>query len=462
MSIKDAPNVATGQCPPGRFRGLCGRALLITASYQVFSLCLPSGGSDLLASSGPQAPSLFTVPSFAHVPQINECRCVGGCIGCTGLSKTGTRTAPSSAASNALSPLQVKARASNEQGIAASNKGDWDTAILKFAEASQLWPDNPVYTHNLATAKNEKAVAAYNASQWDDAVKWFGEAVELDSTDPVFKRNLNAAQDEASDAARRRAEQADTQRRETELTSKVRQVLSAIGTSPNLDLLGAKPNQAGGLDFMPSAPVPAASTRPAPNTDPAVVDLSGATRSSVNPDAVRGTKPTPPSPPPAGLDFLPAAPVSPPTGSTPTPTPTLLVARSAVVLDELSGLENAYAHARVPAERLVSSNLLRWVMVEAGTSLGTGSSDRLQSLYGLATAELRRRGELPGADEIDALLMQKKPAGATRDWPGALRAEPPLPNPLTIRTTPDKIDATLERLRAVFKGDPFMEALLAK
>ena len=134
----------------------------------------------------------------------------------------------------------------------------------------------------------------------------------------------------------------------------------------------------------------------------------------------------------------------------------LKLARSPVVLDELLGLESTYLQSHVPAQRLVSSDLLRWVRAECRQS---DNNDPLRrQLYQLATAELQRRGELPGSEYLES---PPKPGTPTGTWPGLHSTEPPLPNPLTTRTKEDQVGPTLDRLRKIFRGDPFMDALLA-
>jgi hypothetical protein len=154
---------------------------------------------------------------------------------------------------------------------------------------------------------------------------------------------------------------------------------------------------------------------------------------------------------------------APQSGSSPSTsglTPTVLrLARSPVVLDELLRLESAYMQSRVPAQRLVSSDLLRWVSAECLQPEGNGEPAKLRhQLYHMATAELARRGELPESEELGSPPKAREP---TRAWPGSHSAEPPLPNPLTTRTKDDQVGPTLDRLRKIFQGDPFMDALLA-
>jgi hypothetical protein len=146
--------------------------------------------------------------------------------------------------------------------------------------------------------------------------------------------------------------------------------------------------------------------------------------------------------------------------STSGPAPTVLrLARSPVVLDELLRVASVYVQSHVPAQRLVSPDLLRWVSEECLEPERNGEAPKLRhQLYHMATAELARRGEVPESEELGS---PPKASGPTRAWPGPHSSEPPLPNPLTTRTKDDQVGPALDRLRKIFHGDPFMDALLA-
>jgi tetratricopeptide (TPR) repeat protein len=92
------------ECPRGKFLRQCRNALLITASYQIFSVCLnpanindplvgPGQSKNLLTTVSEQIASVFINPALAQrVPPVSPGKCVmwhdrtggRGCSGCTG------------------------------------------------------------------------------------------------------------------------------------------------------------------------------------------------------------------------------------------------------------------------------------------------------------------------------------------------------------------------------------------
>lgn len=84
-----------------------------------------------------------------------SCRCVNCDSGSSSGGSSGGRLFNSGPSAAELADQQ--ARAANEQGVQAYNKGDWVTAIALFQQALQNDPNDPTYRRNLANAQTNMA-----------------------------------------------------------------------------------------------------------------------------------------------------------------------------------------------------------------------------------------------------------------------------------------------------------------
>ena len=171
---KDRKIKKNGVCSPGetsreKFFRHCRNALLITASYQILSVCLeptclkeaptgPGGGKSLLSTVAQQISAAFVTPAHAiegvcvkyHDIPSRGGGC-GGCVGCVGcIGYTGP------------SEYEI-GRSLNSQGAAASRNGDWEKAADFYRQALTHSPNDTVIQVNL---KHAEAVMAYQRGDW--------------------------------------------------------------------------------------------------------------------------------------------------------------------------------------------------------------------------------------------------------------------------------------------------------
>lgn len=135
-----------------------------------------------------------------------------------------------------------QARAANEQGVAAYNRGDWATAIALFKQSLQNYPNDPTYRQNLVNAETNMA---------NQQAK---EKAERDEQERL-RRNKTAA---------------DNMQRSIQSFA---QTLNASPISGGLDFdgrtTGTSPDaNSGGLDFTSTVAAPGASA----SGNPMVVD----------------------------------------------------------------------------------------------------------------------------------------------------------------------------------------------
>jgi|CXWL01.1.fsa_nt_gi tetratricopeptide (TPR) repeat protein len=151
--------------------------------------------------------------------------------------------------SSAADQADQQARAANEQGVQAYNKGDWATAIALFQQALQNSSNDPTYRQNLANAKTSMA----NQHARENADR------------------------EAMDRLRQNKAAADNMQQSIQSFA---QTLNATPVSGGLDFDGRTAGSApsvgnsGGLDFTSVIATPSQTRPPSalPPGDPSVVD----------------------------------------------------------------------------------------------------------------------------------------------------------------------------------------------
>ncbi len=290
-SIKKEQPVSPGGPPHGKTLRQCGRVLLISASYQICSLCmnpcpqdLPRGPGDRIslgAFSSPEAfysqvSSILTNPAEAQI----RGRCVGGCIGCTGCtgctSCTGCTGSTGSAAPayDPVAEAHNRGQALNEQGVAYDNAHNFAKALECFREAVRLWPENQVMQGNLRRAEmkvlNEEGVKYYKAKDWAKAVEYFQQALNKSPENMTVRNNLESAKNALENEIR----QKEQQRKEAQAAESMRKSIMDMSSSFGAPAgSGPAPKAStpasGGLQFMSGAP--GATTPPAANAQPPAV-----------------------------------------------------------------------------------------------------------------------------------------------------------------------------------------------
>jgi tetratricopeptide (TPR) repeat protein len=256
-----------------KFLRQCGRVLLISASYQIFSLCTsPStmpdsskepdaGHKRLFGTVSSHMPSVFTDMAEAQI----KGKCVGGCIGCTGCTGcTGSTGGSYAPAYDPVAEQHNRAHDLNEEGVRQSNNKNFSRAIDYYREALRLWPEDQVIQRNLRKAEqallNEEGVKYYNNKDWAKATDYFRQALSKFPENDTVRNNLQNAED----ALQQEKAEKERERQEAQTAADMRKTINNMGSlfnspapaSSGLEFSGkpATPPSSGGLDFMPATP----------------------------------------------------------------------------------------------------------------------------------------------------------------------------------------------------------------
>ncbi len=186
-------------------------------------------------------------------------KCSQGCGSCAGTGNQGGSTpSPSYSGPNlwnifrntgpsAAEQADQQARATNENGVQAYNKGDWATAVSLFQQALHNYPNDPVYRKNLANAQANLA----NQQARERAER---DAMERQRQNQVAANNMQQS------------------------IQNFAQTLNAAPVTGGLDFDGSTAGRApsGGnsssLDFTATVAAPSKPTPAVPSGDPMVVD----------------------------------------------------------------------------------------------------------------------------------------------------------------------------------------------
>ena len=158
-----------------------------------------------------------------------------------------------------------KAKALNDQGIAAYNMKDWAAAEANFKEALKLNPTDRDLLRNLGMTQGLEGEDAYRKGDYTTALNYFQKALANDPADDpdkhILGENLAAAQGEI-DAVQRKQEQRQQDKiaasKMQQSIQNLAQSLNAAPSSGGLDFNGGKPDnnsdKSSGLTFMTSNP----------------------------------------------------------------------------------------------------------------------------------------------------------------------------------------------------------------
>ncbi len=280
--------ISPASLPQGKTLRQCGRVLLLSASYQICSLCMNPCPQDLPKGLGErtslgafssreafysQVSSILTNPAEAQI----RGKCVGGCIACTGctgcMGCTGSTGGSSAPAYDPVAEAHNRAHHLNEQGVRYNNSGNFAKGLECFREAARLWPEDPVIQRNLRKTEqsvlNEEGVKYYKAKDWAKAAEYFQQALNKWPENETVRHNLQSAKSflQAEEF------QKEQQRQETQAADSMRKSImnmgSAFSAPPAASASDGKasPPSPGGLQFMPGSP--ASPTPPASASAPA-------------------------------------------------------------------------------------------------------------------------------------------------------------------------------------------------
>lgn len=156
-----------------RFLRHCGKALLLSASYQVFSLCMNPGqvppeasgrGYGLFSTIPAEISSLvkaFPTALQSTDPAGRMYACIVAhdvrlCPGCNVLTGSQRGGGPPQAPPRAYDPVadqHNQARNLSEQGVGYYNNKDWAMAVQYFRAALEKWPENETIRNYLKNAE---------------------------------------------------------------------------------------------------------------------------------------------------------------------------------------------------------------------------------------------------------------------------------------------------------------------
>ncbi len=189
----------------------CGNALLITASYQLFSLCVnpggqlppegPAGGKSFLSNAPAHISSFFTDPAYAVegkcVLYHDYCNCTGctGCTGCTDCTRctgctgcTGGCTACTGCTSCTGCTGCTGATSYFNKGIELLNSQSPNEAEAYFRKAIEMNPTAEAYTG--------LGVALDRQGRYAEAKEAYRQALRLNPQYELARKNLQILEEQ--------------------------------------------------------------------------------------------------------------------------------------------------------------------------------------------------------------------------------------------------------------------------
>jgi tetratricopeptide (TPR) repeat protein len=133
-----------------------------------------------------------------------------------------------------------QARALNDAGITAYNKGDWTTAEALFKRALETRPNDPVILRNLATSQAQEGEEAYKKGDYTTALHFFQQAFANDPpTDKETKNGqnikdaLSAAESKIAASLREQAQRQQDRIAAANMQQSIQGLAQALSAAPS-------------------------------------------------------------------------------------------------------------------------------------------------------------------------------------------------------------------------------------